>query len=137
MGTRSNTTVYEDDEIILNMYRQFDGYLEGHGKELVEFLSPIRIINGIGSVTSDVANGMGCLAAQLVAHFKKRVGAFYIVSPTSLCDNDYTYEIRNYPGTSSIHLKVYEYGTELFSVDISGPDGLANFELFSKQAAEE
>jgi hypothetical protein len=138
MSTRSNTVVYEDDEIILNMYRQCDGYLEGHGKELAEFLAPIRLINGIGldSDNTDKANGMGCLAAQIVAHFKKKAGGFYIVPPTSLCDNDYTYEIRNFPDTDSINLKVYEYSIELFSIDISGPDGLANFDLFSKQAED-
>ena len=38
MGTRSLTFVYEDNKPIVNMYRQFDGYPEGHGQELADFL---------------------------------------------------------------------------------------------------
>ena len=84
MGTRSLTYVYNDGdkpEPIVCMYRQFDGYPEGHGAELAEFLVPFTIINGIGSNQNELgkfANGMGCLAAQLVSHFKDSVGGIYM-----------------------------------------------------------
>lgn len=81
MGTRSLTFVYDDnDKPIIKLYRQFDGYPRGHGLELAEFLNGREIINGIGSGDYErrVANGMGCLAAQLVAHFKDGVGGFYL-----------------------------------------------------------
>jgi len=54
------------------MYRQFDGYLSGHGKELAEFLGSGKIVNGINSSQGDgrVFNGADDLAAQLVAWFK-------------------------------------------------------------------
>jgi hypothetical protein len=37
MGTRSLTFVYDGDEPMINMYRQFDGYPSGHGSELADF----------------------------------------------------------------------------------------------------
>ena len=39
------------------------------------------------------ANGMGCLAAQLVAHFKKSVGGFYIHAITDSVGVDYEYHV--------------------------------------------
>ena len=46
MGTRSLTFVYDGDEPIVNMYRQFDGYPEGHGQELAEFLCSGKLVEG-------------------------------------------------------------------------------------------
>ena len=71
MGTRSLTFVTENEAMpILCMYRQMDGYPSGHGADLAEFLAPIKMVNGLGSDAESVANGTGCLAAQIVAHFK-------------------------------------------------------------------
>lgn len=96
MGTRSLTFVYEDNKAIINMYRQFDGYPEGHGQELADFLGGFAAItNGIRvGETRKTANGMGCLAAQLVANFKTEVGGFYLY-PTSAkdCGQDYEYHV--------------------------------------------
>ena len=77
MGTRSLTFVYEGEKPIVNMYRQFDGYPSGHGAELAEFLNGGKLVNGLGNETK-VFNGMGCLAAQMVAHFKDGPGGFYL-----------------------------------------------------------
>ncbi len=97
MGTRSLTFVYDGDKPVINMYRQFDGYPSGHGSELAEFLKPIEVINGIGSNQSTMgkfANGMGCLAAQMIAHFKNSVGGFYIYPVDSTdCWQDYEYHV--------------------------------------------
>ena len=73
MGTRCLTKFYESDESkpFAVMYRQFDGYPEGHGAALAKFLAQRERVNGVGDVTADnAANGIGCLAAQVVAHFK-------------------------------------------------------------------
>lgn len=55
MSTRSNTLVIETDgneeQILVNMYRQMDGYPSGHGKELAEFLIKIRMVNGLAQAT--------------------------------------------------------------------------------------
>ena len=95
MGTRSLTFIYdENDTPILNMYRQFDGYPSGHGAELAEFLAGLKLVNGFGNNGKGLANGMGCLAAQMIAHFKDGVGGFYIhsVSETDL-GQDYEYHV--------------------------------------------
>jgi hypothetical protein len=78
------------------LYRQFDGYPSGHGAELADFLNKIEVGNGIlgKPEMGEFANGMGCLAAQLVAHFKKSVGGFYIHSIESGSGGvDYEYHV--------------------------------------------
>ena len=95
MGTRALTFVYnEHNEAILNLYRQYDGYIAGHGAELAEFLAGKKLVNGFGKESTSLANGMGCLAASLVAHFKETVGGFYIHSVTETqCGQDYEYHV--------------------------------------------
>ena len=112
MGTRSLTFVYDaDNQPFLNLYRQYDGYIEGgHGSELAAFLAGKTLVNGYGKESNDLANGMGCLAASLVAHFKETVGGFYIHSVTETqCGQDYEYHVyedkvivKGYPETYSL-----------------------------------
>jgi hypothetical protein len=96
MGTRSLTFVYDGEQPIINMYRQFDGYPSGHGQELAEFLNSFdAITNGISlGENRKTANGMGCLAAQMIVNFKNGVGGFYIYSVDSTdCWQDYEYHV--------------------------------------------
>lgn len=94
MGTRSLTFVYDGDTPLINMYRQFDGYPSGHGAELAEFLNGFEIVNGYGEKKPKLANGMGCLAAQMIANFKDSVGGFYIYPITSKdCWQEYEYHV--------------------------------------------
>lgn len=97
MGTRSLTFVYDYDQPVVCMYRQFDGYQTGHGRELADFLNSIEAVtNGIrADETRRTANGMGCLAAQMVAFFKTGVGGFYLY-PTNTKDADQDYEYHVY-----------------------------------------
>jgi len=97
MGTRSLTFVYVEDKPVVCMYRQFDGYPTGHGAELVEFLNQFEATtSGIEfGETRKTANGMGCLAAQMIAHFKIGVGGFYIF-PIDTCDAGQEYEYHIY-----------------------------------------
>jgi hypothetical protein len=97
MGTRSLTYVYNGETPILCMYRQFDGYPTGHGAELAEFLSDGKLVNGIPfGEKSKIFNGMGCLAAQMVAHFKETPGGFYIheVDLKQDCWQEYEYHLN-------------------------------------------
>ena len=112
MGTRSLTFVYEKygqiQKPVVSMYRQFDGYPTGHGAELAEFLNGGRLVNGlIHTVTANEAvyNGMGCLAASLIANFKQSPGGFYI-HPVSQknCGQDYEYHIYNIDGQLKIEV---------------------------------
>ena len=93
MGTRSLTRVIPRQEglsfseghdhvekSVINMYRQYDGYPEGHGVDLAEFLDDFNVVNGLGADTypKKTANGYGCLAAQLVQHLKDGPGNVYL-----------------------------------------------------------
>lgn len=122
MGTRSLTYVYENykdeagktvQEPIICLYRQYDGYPTGHGAELAEWLSKYTIVNGLGMLDDGVkvANGMGCLAAQLVANFKKEAGQFYLHAPRLGRDDwqEYEYHIQH------DKIIVYGYDKEIFS----------------------
>lgn len=97
MGTRSVTKVYntsKDSPVILSMYRQMDGYYEGHGEELKHFLDGFTIVNGLGCNTPErAANGTGCLAAQLVEHFKSEFGVGGIYLTTVDDSEEYNYHI--------------------------------------------
>ena len=108
MGTRSLTFVYDDNgSVIINMYRQMDGYPSGHGAELAEFLTPIQMVNGLGTDKSvAIANGMPCLAAQLVAHFKDGPGGIYLEPPSAKdCMQDYEYHITRDGGGLNVACK--------------------------------
>lgn len=101
MGTRSLTRVMdEENKIIVNMYRQFDGYPSGHGKELAEFMKDRVVGNGIPLNTNrpeKFSNGPNCLAAQMVLHFKmdNPIGGIYLY-PTDVRDvwEEYIYNIK-------------------------------------------
>lgn len=112
MGTRSLTRVIDRQEGLsfakghlaknvgksyVNMYKQFDGYIEGMGVNLAEFLLPFTIVNGLTlDEERKIANGGGCLAAQIVAHFKEDAGGIYL-HPTNGkpgdCWEEYIYTI--------------------------------------------
>jgi hypothetical protein len=95
MGTRSTTKVVDSyGNTLINLYRQFDGYLEGHGQELIDFLEPFQLVNGIGAHNPEgrIANGIQCLAAQLIAEFKTEVGGFYMVPADE--EEEYNYTIQ-------------------------------------------
>ena len=117
MGTRSLTYVYDKSGAInvrlVCMYRQYDGYPSGHGLELAEFLTKRKIINGIsGDTSKTAANGMGCLAAQIVSHFKgDSIGGVYLYSPVGRLDVFQEYEYHVYED----RVKVLSYDEKIFS----------------------
>ncbi len=96
MGTRSLTVILDEERNeICVLYRQYDGYPTGHGKELKEFLDGFSVVNGFGSSDPPKsANGMGCLAAQIIGHFKSGIGGFYLhQAGTRDCGDEYIYTI--------------------------------------------
>ncbi len=120
MGTRSLTTfieTYTDRETgkkkkneIVTMYRQYDGYPSGHGMELAEFLAGGELVNGIGLNDKVVFNGMGCLSAQVVAHFKDGAGGIYLQRENKNSGEDYRYQVIGDFETKEITIKVLEVG---------------------------
>lgn len=126
MGTRSLTVFTDEynDEVVV-MYRQFDGYIEGHGLALAEFLNGMEMVNGLIRDDRRVANGMGCLAAQVVAHFKDAPGGFYLYpAGTRDAGEEYRYEISGETGS--------EPTVKAVSVGWNSPDSV----LFDGPASE-
>ena len=109
MGTRSDTLIFDCDVLIASIYRQFDGYPTGHGKELIEALGGgnAKICNGFSyEKTPQFFNGMGCLAAHLVSKLKDDIGGIYLSRSNPLNEeenkdkekylrwHDYTYVLK-------------------------------------------
>jgi len=120
MGTRSTVKFYDEqqkDEPILSVYQQFDGYIDGVGYDLVNFLKNKTVINGFSNETMEggFANGIGCLAAQYVVENKIRIGGFYLTNKDD--SQEYNYKVRFKDGKFSIKVGNFE-GT---------PDELLNY----------
>lgn len=102
MGTRSLTVFQESSgKEIAVLYRQYDGYREGHGEELIEFLKNKKIVNGIslGNNKNNAFNGMSCLAASVIAHFKNDIGGFYLYpAKTRNIGEEYIYIVKGNEG---------------------------------------
>jgi len=119
MGTRSITTVIEKGnwegkdwkQKLITMYRQMDGYPEGMGSDLAEFLSSGEMVNGLSLGRNNIVfNGAGCLAAQLVAFFKEGPGSYYMVRAGSINHGEnYRYEVI-IDGLGPIIMKCIEVG---------------------------
>lgn len=102
MSTRAVTFVYtetkfsEPVEPIVKLYTHGDGYPGAYGLKLAQFINSKKIVNGFPTDINGVANGMDCLAAQIVAHFKQRAGNYYLI-PLYRSNNDkdfdYVYHI--------------------------------------------
>lgn len=105
MGTRSVTIIFDDNgtEELCRIYRQHDGYPEGHGVDLAK-LCDVKMVNGYGASKVAIANGMGCLAAQIIKGLKDGVGGIYI-QPTGGDPGDwveYVYSVTGKEGEAPV-----------------------------------
>jgi hypothetical protein len=126
MGTRSTVKFYSehstnDAKPMVCIYQQYDGYIEGVGFDLANFLKGKKVINGFNdargeSIENGFANGMGCLAAQYIASIKTKIGGVYIADLDD--SEDYDYEVR-LMDDRSIQIKVDEF--------IGSPEGLLEY----------
>ncbi len=85
----------EPKKTIVDIYHHWDGYPEGLGVTLANYLDGKKVVNGISSKDDEdlVYNGMGCLAASLVAYLKDGPGNVYIEPRESHGWIDYQYYI--------------------------------------------
>ena len=115
MGTRSTVKFYENfgekDELILSVYHQYGGYIDGIGYKLANFIKNAKMINGICDQTMEegYANGIGCLAAQYVKKFKTRIGGLYLTDAND--KQEYNYEVRFIDGNFQIKVDDLFVGT--------------------------
>ncbi len=125
MGTRAIIVIKEkeDDEDYCTCYRQFDGYPEGLGSELLEYVKDKPVVNGFNSEHKfhKAFNRIGDFCASLVAYFKTDIGNFYIEKAgTRNVGEEYIYTIIVKEGQpiKLICYDVYEKKTfELNSID--------------------
>jgi len=122
MGTRSTVAFYSEHEprkVLLKVYQQYDGYIDGVGHELANFLESKKVVNGFGATEQTMengyANGMGCLAAQYVAEHKTAIGGFYMT--TNDDKQEYNYKVKFIDGEFNIKVDTFS-GT---------PDELLNY----------
>jgi hypothetical protein len=85
----------EPNKTIVDIYHHWDGYPEGLGVTLAYYLEEKKITNGLSSKDNEdlIFNGMGCLAASLVAYLKDGPGDVYIEPRESHGWIDYQYYI--------------------------------------------
>ena len=85
------------EKVRAQIYHHYDGYPEYLGCNLAEFLCDFRVVNGLPTNYFEnikVANGMGCLTAQLIAGLKEEPGSVYIdYINAERTDIEYTYYI--------------------------------------------
>jgi hypothetical protein len=139
MGTRSLTRVIEtwkDDDgkekkqTLITMYRQMDGYPEGHGQELANFLKTGKVVNGLGMDNpTKVFNGAGCLAAQMVSHFKGNSAGGIYIYPNNTKDawQNYEYHVLVDFDSKEVTLICYESGKRKKKLFQGSPDKFDEF----------
>ena len=91
MGTRATIKIAKREEgvsfsekpekVMVSIYHHFDGYPEYLGVTLANYLLGTKIVNGLGNDRDTVFNGLGCMAASIIAELKEEAGNVYIEDP--------------------------------------------------------
>jgi len=69
MGTRSITYIHNGNreaDVLCAIYRQMDGHPSCAGKEIADILGGKTLVNGMSGNRAEIADSMGCAAAQLI-----------------------------------------------------------------------
>jgi len=97
MATRASIIMKENGKPMMAVYKHWDGYPDGLGKDLKTIIDSGRLTNGLGtkSELGKVFNGAGCLFASIISILKKEPGDVYITSLDSVgrSGEEYVYEI--------------------------------------------
>ena len=103
----------EPNQTIVDIYHHWDGYPEGLGVTLADYLDGKKVVNGLNKDSYNLFNGMGCLAASLVAELKDGPGNVYIESRDQHGWIDYRYYIWGDTG-KGIWISIFEDGDCIF-----------------------
>ena len=102
------------DKVMVSIYNHYDGYPEELGVTLANYLDGRIIVNGLGKDNFRVFNGLGCLAASLIAELKDGPGNIYIEDPKRKHTwIDYEYYVWG-DNHKDIWISVFEYGDCIF-----------------------
>ena len=69
------------DKKIVSIYHHWDGYPEYLGVKLASYLEDKKITNGLSRGKNYCFNGLGCMAASIIAELKDEPGNVYIEDP--------------------------------------------------------
>jgi len=92
MATRATVSIARREEGVsfsekpekhmVSIYHHFDGYPEYLGVTLANYLEGKKIVNGLSADRdAPVFNGLGCMAASIIAELKEEAGNVYIEDP--------------------------------------------------------
>lgn len=100
MGTRSITHIHEmeglgDEEIVCSFFRHWDGYPEGHGQDILNFVEGKRLVNGIGSDFEEGVdfNRAGTFAVPFMQYIQNESGCEVIPTGAKNYGEEYTYHV--------------------------------------------
>jgi len=113
---RSFSKTLEPSAIHTQVYNHYDGHPERLGVTLASYLKGYDIRNGIPSeYQGPIANGIGCLAAQLVSYLKEEPGNVYLQPPVDPDWEDYVYYVWIKEDTK-IMISIFNYEEECIYV---------------------
>ena len=94
---------------LVSIYHHYDGYPEYLGVTIANYLDGKKVVNGLGDRSKPVFNGLGCLAASLIAELKDEPGYVYIDDPNSPHGGlDYEYVVWSDAG-KGIWISIFDY----------------------------
>jgi len=96
MSTKAVTHILDaDDNIIVVIYTQWDGYYSGYGAELASILEEIKLVHCVNELgLQNVANGIHCLAATIIKKLKVDAGNIYLFSALDYPESDFIYTVK-------------------------------------------
>ena len=110
------------DKIHTQIYNHYDGYPQGLGVKLANFLDGYDVVNGLSTgYQGPVANGMGCLAAQTVSYLKDEPGNVYLRKPIEKDWEDYEYFVW-VKDHAELWISIFNYNSEC--IFVGEPDKL-------------
>ena len=110
------------DKIHVQKYHHWDGYPQGLGVKLANFLDGYDVTNGLSTgYQGPVANGMGCLAAQTVSYLKDEPGNVYLRKPIEKDWEDYEYFVW-VKDHAELWISIFNYNSEC--IFVGEPDKL-------------
>ena len=112
------------DKIHIQIYHHYDGYPQGLGVKLANFLDGYDVVNGLStSYQGPIANGMGCLAAQTVGWLKDEPGNVYLQKPIERDWEDYEYFVW-VKDHAELWISIFDYTNEC--IFVGEPNKLIN-----------
>lgn len=117
MGTRCITHVYQmphlGGEIVASFYRQFDGYYEGHGKDITDWLKDKKLTNGWSSNKNYESGLWFNRSGQMVIELMHQVGNLELEKTDESRTEEFTYYVTYNEDVEKFKVRGVGYGEEL------------------------